>query len=124
MRARLDCMKALGVAIGIDDFGAGHTSFRHLRNFPIDIIKIDGAFVQNLAQSSDDRFFVRTLVDLAQHMGVAIVAEWVESEETARLLAEWGVDYLQGDYFGRPVVETEPEGLASPASLALPGAAA
>lgn len=124
MRARLDCMKALGVAIGIDDFGAGHTSFRHLRNFPIDIIKIDGAFVQNLAQSSDDRFFVRTLVDLAQHMGVAIVAEWVESEETARLLAEWGVDYLQGDYFGRPVVETEPEGLASPTSLTLPGAAA
>jgi diguanylate cyclase (GGDEF)-like protein len=107
MRAKLDCMKALGVKIGIDDFGAGHTSFRHLREFPIDILKIDGAFVQNLARSPDDRFFVRTLVDLAQHLGIATVGEWVESEETAQLLTEWGIDYLQGDAVGRPVIPVE-----------------
>jgi diguanylate cyclase (GGDEF)-like protein len=104
MRAKLDCMKALGVKIAIDDFGAGHTSFRHLRGFPIDILKIDGAFIQNLSRSSDDRFFVRTLVDLAQHLGVATVGEWVESEETARQLTEWGIDYLQGDAIGRPAI--------------------
>ncbi len=102
--ARLAAMKALGVAVAIDDFGSGHTSFRHLRNFPIDIVKIDGAFVQNLSRSTDDRFFVRTLVDLAQHLGIATVAEWVESEEIACLLASWGVDYLQGDAIGGPPV--------------------
>ena len=103
-RARLDAMKALGVAIAIDDFGAGHTSFRHLRSFPVDILKIDGAFVQNLSRSGDDRFFVRTLIDLAHHLGLATVAEWIEDEETACMLADWGVDYLQGEHCGLPVV--------------------
>ena len=102
MRRVLEAMKALGVAIAIDDFGAGHTSFRSLRSFPVDIVKIDGAFIQNLSRSPDDRFFVRTLVDLAHHLGIATVAEWVEDEETARRLHAWGVDYLQGDHCGRP----------------------
>lgn len=106
MRARLNCMKALGVSIGIDDFGSGHTSFRHLRSFPIDLLKIDGAFVQNLTRAGNDRFFVRTLVDLAQNLGIATVAEWVECEATATLLASWGVDYLQGDYLGTPKLDT------------------
>jgi EAL domain-containing protein (putative c-di-GMP-specific phosphodiesterase class I) len=103
-RARLDAMKALGVAIAIDDFGTGHTSFKHLRSFPVDILKIDGAFVQNLSRSSDDRFFVRTLIDLAHHLNITTVAEWVEDEETAHMLAEWGIDFLQGDYCGAPVL--------------------
>jgi EAL domain-containing protein (putative c-di-GMP-specific phosphodiesterase class I) len=105
-RAHLDAMKELGVCIAIDDFGAGHTSFKHLRMFPIDILKIDGAFVQNLARSTDDRFFVRTLIHLAQHLGISTVAEWVEDEETAVMLAGWGVDYLQGDHCGKPEVTT------------------
>lgn len=105
LRASLTAMKALGAGIAIDDFGSGHTSFRHLRNFPVDIVKIDGAFIQNLARSADDRFFVRTLVDLAQHLGLATVAEWVDSEESARLLAAWGVDFLQGEAIGAPVIE-------------------
>nr|PZN39596.1 MAG: hypothetical protein DIU59_12820 [Pseudomonadota bacterium] len=116
-RATLDAMKALGVLIAIDDFGAGHTSFRHLRNFPVDLVKIDGAFVQNLAHSSDDRFFVRTLVDLAQHLGIATVAEWVENEDTARLLAQWGVDYLQGEHIAP--VTAWPEPAAHPVERAM-----
>ena len=103
-RRKLDAMKALGVTLAIDDFGAGHTSFKHLRNFPVDIVKIDGAFVQNLCRSESDVFFVRTLVDLAHHLGLQTVAEWVEDEETALKLAEFGVDYLQGDHLGVPVV--------------------
>ncbi|MDB5557693.1 MAG: diguanylate cyclase domain protein [Enterovirga sp.] len=101
-RRKLEAMKALGVRLAIDDFGAGHTSFKHLRNFPVDIVKIDGAFIQNLARSPSDRFFVQTLIELAHHLGLAIVAEWVEDEETAGLLASWGVDYLQGDLCGLP----------------------
>jgi EAL domain-containing protein (putative c-di-GMP-specific phosphodiesterase class I) len=93
-------MKALGIRVAMDDFGAGHTSFRNLRRLGFDFVKIDGAFIQNVARSPDDRFFVRTLLDLARHLGIETVAEWVEDAETARLLAEWGVDYGQGNYFG------------------------
>lgn len=101
MRRTLDAVKTLDVAVALDDFGAGHTSFRHLRNLPIDMIKIDGAFIQNLSRSRDDQFFVRTLIDLAHHLGLTTVAEWVEDEATAALLGGWGVDFFQGDHFGR-----------------------
>ncbi|HXY59107.1 MAG TPA: bifunctional diguanylate cyclase/phosphodiesterase [Methylocystis sp.] len=92
--------KRLGVKVAMDDFGAGHTSFRNLRALAFDLVKIDGAFVQNIAKSADDRFFVRTLINLAHHLELRIVAEWVEDSETATLLREWGVDYFQGSLYG------------------------
>jgi len=94
-------LRKLGVRIAMDDFGAGHTSFRNLRALGVDIVKIDGAFVQNIARSADDRFFVRTLVDLARHLRIATVAEWVEDSEAMRILVESGIDYLQGFHLGR-----------------------
>ena len=97
----------LGAKVAMDDFGAGHTSFKNLRRFAFDLIKIDGAFVQNLAHSADDRFFVRTLIDLARHVGIPVVAEWVEDAETAAILRDWGVEYLQGDFFGAARVVAE-----------------
>jgi EAL domain-containing protein (putative c-di-GMP-specific phosphodiesterase class I) len=108
-------IKALGVRVAIDDFGSGHTSFKSLRTLPVDILKIDGAFIQNLARSTDDRFFVRTLVDLARHLGVQTVAEWVQDAEAARLLASWGVTFLQGEFCGAAVLdEDEPMALRAP----------
>ncbi len=92
--------KRLGIKLAMDDFGAGHTSFRNLRHLDFDFVKIDGAFMRNIAKSADDRFFVRTLVALAKHLGLKVVAEWVEDEETAQLLLDWGVDYFQGSHFG------------------------
>ncbi len=92
----------------MDDFGSGHTSFRNLRQLPLDFLKIDGAFVQNLATSEDDRFFVRTLIDLARHLKIPTVAEWVEDAQSAALLAEWGIDYLQGFFLGAPQVALHP----------------
>lgn len=100
-RATLAAIKPLGVKIALDDFGSGHSSFRNLRKLPIDYLKIDGAFAQNLANSPDDRFFIRTLIDLARNLGIPTVAEWVEDEATAQILADWGVTYLQGHLFGR-----------------------
>lgn len=94
-------IKEQGARIAIDDFGAGHTSLRHLRAFPIDVLKFDGAFTQNLHRSTDDRFFVRTLLSLAQHLGVETVAEWVDDERQASMLTEWGVTYLQGHLIGK-----------------------
>jgi diguanylate cyclase (GGDEF)-like protein len=104
----LGAMKALGVRIAMDDFGSGHTSFRNLRSLGVDMVKIDGAFVQNLAGSLDDRFFVRTLASLARHLEIETVAEWVEDMESAQLLTEWGIDYLQGHAIGRAVAPELP----------------
>jgi diguanylate cyclase (GGDEF)-like protein len=100
-RRTIGLLKDIGARVAMDDFGAGHTSFRNLRNLRLDLIKIDGAFVQNLAHSPDDRFFVRTLIELARHVNVPTVAEWVTDEESARLLRDWGVSYFQGELFGR-----------------------
>ena len=93
-------VKDLGCRIAIDDFGAGHTSFRNLRKLGVDIVKIDGAFVQNIMKSSDDRAFVQTLIDLGRRLGLKTVAEWVQDEEAAQLLAGWGCDFLQGALIG------------------------
>lgn len=93
-------VRDLGCRIAIDDFGAGHTSFRSLRKLGADIVKIDGAFVPNIAKSQDDRAFVHTLIDLARRLGLKTVAEWVQDEEAAALLVDWGCDYLQGELIG------------------------
>jgi diguanylate cyclase (GGDEF)-like protein len=93
-------VKDLGCRIAIDDFGAGHTSFRNLRRLGVDIVKIDGSFVQKMLKSDDDSAFVQTLIDLARRLGLKTVAEWVQDEDTARLLAGWGCDFLQGQLIG------------------------
>jgi diguanylate cyclase (GGDEF)-like protein len=93
-------VKDLGCKIAIDDFGAGHTSFRNLRKLGVDIVKIDGAFVQNIVKSEDDRAFVQTMIDLARRLKLVTVAEWVQDEAAASLLAAWGCDYLQGALIG------------------------
>ncbi len=93
-------VKDLGCRIAIDDFGAGYTSFRNLRQLGVDIVKIDGAFVQHIMQSEDDRAFVRTLIDLAKRLKLKTVAEWVQDEAAARTLQAWGCNYLQGALVG------------------------
>jgi EAL domain-containing protein (putative c-di-GMP-specific phosphodiesterase class I) len=84
----------------MDDFGAGHTSFRNLRKLGVDIVKIDGAFVQKLVRSADDRAFVQTLIELAKRLRIATVAEWVPTEQVAATVTAWGCDYLQGSLTG------------------------
>ena len=93
-------LKNFGSRIAIDDFGAGYTSFRNLRKLGVDIVKIDGAFVQNIARSSDDRAFVQTLIDLARRLDIRTVAEWVQDEPSAVMLRDWGCDYIQGRLIG------------------------
>jgi EAL domain-containing protein (putative c-di-GMP-specific phosphodiesterase class I) len=93
-------LKNFGSRIAIDDFGAGYTSFRNLRKLGVDIVKIDGAFVQNIVRSADDRAFVQTLIDLARRLNLKTVAEWVQDEDAAALLRDWGCDYIQGRLIG------------------------
>lgn len=117
MRGFVSRVKDLGCRIAIDDFGAGYTSFRNLRRLGVDMVKIDGAFVQNIARSEDDRIFVRALIDLAHALGLQTVAEWVQSEQAAAQLAAWGCDHLQGALIGPALVEQPWNSLAHPGAL-------
>jgi diguanylate cyclase (GGDEF)-like protein len=100
LRGFVTRLKNFGSRIAIDDFGAGYTSFRNLRKLGVDIVKIDGAFVQNIARSADDRAFVQTLIDLARRLDIKTVAEWVQDDESAAMLRDWGCDYIQGRLIG------------------------
>lgn len=95
-------LRALGCRVALDDFGAGYTSFRHLKSLAVDLVKIDGQFVQGVADDADNQLFVKTLLTLAKGLGLRTVAECVENEQDARFLRENGVDLLQGYLYGRP----------------------
>jgi len=98
-------LRELGCRVALDDFGAGFTSFRYMQALDVDIVKIDGSFVRNLAESHDNQVFVRHLVGLADAFGLITVAECVESARDAAILRQEGVRFLQGYYFGRPTLE-------------------
>jgi diguanylate cyclase (GGDEF)-like protein len=95
----------LGCRVAIDDFGAGFTSFRHLKSLTVDMVKIDGSFVRGLAANVDNQLFIRNLMSLAEAFGLKTVAEFVENRDDAEFLMRCGVDFLQGYYFGRPDFE-------------------
>lgn len=108
---RLHAMKAVGIGLSLSGFGLGHIAPAALRHMPFDLLKIDGVFIQPLKRSTEDRLFVRALVDRAQNMGIAVAAEWVDDEASARLLTAWGVDYLEGALFGEPEAVVQPQNL-------------
>jgi EAL domain-containing protein (putative c-di-GMP-specific phosphodiesterase class I) len=101
----VDTLRHAGCRIALDDFGAGHTSLRHLRALAVDIIKIDGSFIRNLTARRENRIILRHLLALTREFGLGTVAECVETAEEAALLREEGVGYLQGYHFGRPTIE-------------------
>jgi len=97
-----DRVRDLGCELALDDFGSGYASFRYLRLFPIDLVKIDGEYVVELVDNPQDQVLVRALVQVCQAYGIRTVAEFVQDEPTLRLLRELGVDYVQGYLIGRP----------------------
>jgi len=101
----VDTLRGLGCRVALDDFGAGHTSLRHLQILPVDIVKIDGSIVRNLTKRAQSRVFLRHLLGLAKGFGLTTIAECVETAEEAALLGAEGVGYLQGYHFGRPSPE-------------------
>lgn len=102
-------LRELGCMFALDDFGAGFNSFRHLREFPVDYIKIDGSFIRNLAKDTVDQSLVRSMIDIARTLGKKTVAEFVEDRATLEMLRDWGADYAQGYHIGKPQPEfTEP----------------
>ena len=99
---RLRRLKALGIRIAIDDFGTGYSSLAYLRQFPIDVLKIDQSFVASMVESPESAALVHTLVQLGKVLGLATVAEGIETEAQRTLLRSEGVDIGQGFLFARP----------------------
>jgi diguanylate cyclase (GGDEF)-like protein len=105
--AFLDRLRALGCKTAIDDFGSGYTSFRHLRQLRVDMLKIDGAFVSDLATDAQARVLVKSMLEMARGLGLKSVAEWVCDEEAAEFLEAAGATYLQGFLYGLPMSADE-----------------
>ncbi|MCL3859523.1 bifunctional diguanylate cyclase/phosphodiesterase [Actinotalea sp. K2] len=102
-RAALRDLAAEGVVCAIDDFGTGYSSLVHLRDLPVRTLKVDRTFVRDLATSSRDRAIVRAVVDLAEAMGLGVVAEGIETPEVAAILVDLGVERGQGFWWARPM---------------------
>ena len=98
----ISALKTLGCQFALDDFGSGFSSFTYLKHLPVDKLKIDGSFVQGLANSSVDQAMVRSMNQVAHALGKVTIAEYVEDAATLRLLRTIGVDYAQGNYVGKP----------------------
>jgi EAL domain-containing protein (putative c-di-GMP-specific phosphodiesterase class I) len=103
----VNALNKFGCRVALDDFGAGFTSFRHLRALNVAMVKIDGSSVRDLIHNEKNLLFVRTLINLARGLGLESVAEWVESEDEAELLKQEGVGFLQGWHYGRPEIDPD-----------------
>lgn len=95
-------LRALGCRFALDDFGVGFATFANLKHLPIDLLKIDGDFIENLVGERANQLVVRAMVDVAKGMGIETVAEYVPDARTLQLLGEYGIDYAQGDHVGQP----------------------
>ena len=100
----VDTLRQAGCRVALDDLGAGHTSLRHLRSLPIQIVKIDGSLIRQVTNKSPHRVFLRHLLSLAESSGLITVAECVESLDVAELLRAEGFARLQGYFIGRPTI--------------------
>ncbi len=103
-RSVLTRLSVLGVTLAIDDFGSGNSSLGYLKRLPVDVLKIDRSFVTNMTDDADDATIVRSTIDLGHNLGLRVVAEGVETEETRLRLAALGCDTIQGYLIGRPAL--------------------
>lgn len=102
-------IKQLGVIISIDDFGTGYSSLSYLKKFPVDKLKIDQSFVKNIPHDEEDNSIVSTIVSMAHHLGLTVIAEGTETEEQVQYLVQQGCEEAQGYLFGKPVPSHEIE---------------
>ena len=97
-----NALRGLGCKFALDDFGAGFASFLYLKHIPLDALKIDGDFVRSLRTNPTDQLIVRHMAEIASSLGLYTIAEYVENRETLELVAEYGIDAVQGYHVGRP----------------------
>jgi EAL domain-containing protein (putative c-di-GMP-specific phosphodiesterase class I) len=99
----LQNLKAFGVQISMDDFGTGYSSLAYLKRFPLDVIKIDRAFIRDVTTDPDDATIAVAMIKLAHSLGLKVVAEGVETRAQLDFLIKHGCDEMQGFYFSRPL---------------------
>ncbi|MEM1386055.1 MAG: EAL domain-containing protein [Pseudomonadota bacterium] len=97
-------MQNRGICFAIDDFGAGFTALRYLREFFFDIMKIDGQFISNIHANADNQVLTQAMISIGRHFEMFTIAEFVETRADAAFLAEIGIDCMQGFYFGPPSI--------------------
>jgi diguanylate cyclase (GGDEF)-like protein len=102
-RVTLERLSAIGLSLSVDDFGTGYSSLANLKRLPVDVIKIDKSFVMDMAHDASDAAIVRSTIDLAHNLGLRVVAEGVENQESWRRLREQGCDLAQGFHVSRPL---------------------
>ena len=105
--AILEQLSRMGVLVSVDDFGTGYSSMNYLRRFPIDKLKIDRAFVEDLINCADDASIVRAIISLAHSLRLKVVAEGVETTEQLKFLRTLGCDQYQGYHFSPPLPASE-----------------
>ena len=93
----------MGVRLSIDDFGTGYSSLSHLQRFPLNMLKIDQSFVQEVTRNAANASITRAIISLAHSMNLSVLAEGVETEEQLELLRQQECDQVQGHVFGRPM---------------------
>ncbi|QOL82311.1 putative bifunctional diguanylate cyclase/phosphodiesterase [Pseudooceanicola spongiae] len=98
----LEELRRRGAQIALDDFGTGYGALRHLKNWPVDIVKIDRSFVRDLSTDFRDRAIVNSIIQLAKELGFSVVAEGIETRDQATQLVEMGCEFGQGFIYGRP----------------------
>ncbi|HEX3263505.1 MAG TPA: EAL domain-containing protein, partial [Solirubrobacterales bacterium] len=111
----LESLNRLGVRLVLDDFGVGFSSLGYLKRLPLSMVKLDRTFVKNVSDRPHDAAIVRAVSDMADTIGIAVVAEGVETAEQVRAARDLGCGYAQGFHFAEPVPPAYVEGLlASP----------
>jgi diguanylate cyclase (GGDEF)-like protein len=106
---QLTRLHQLGVHLAIDDFGVGYSSLGYLRDFPVDLLKIDRSFITDVIERHDDAVITRAVINLAHNLGIEVVAEGVETAEQLRFLKNHRCDLIQGYFISRPVPAAELE---------------
>lgn len=108
--AQLIELKKIGVKVAIDDFGTGYSSLQYLKDYPVDYLKIDRSFLEQMESQQTDRDLVATIITLAHNLGLATVAEGAETEVQMQFLREHRSDFAQGFYYSEPLTPSEFEG--------------
>ena len=104
---KMKALKALGISIAVDDFGTGYSSLMYLKQLPIDALKIDQGFIRDILTDASDAVIVETIISMAQHLNLFVVAEGVETAEQFNLLKQQGCPAFQGYYFSHPLPAAE-----------------
>lgn len=99
----LNSLRVMGVRMAIDDFGTGYSSLNYLKQFPVDMLKIDQSFIRNLPENTDDAQITRTIISMAHNLGLGVIAEGVETQEQLKFLQQTKCEEVQGYLFSRPL---------------------